>query len=84
MAVPSTVIGGRIKGRAQASASAGSLPRHPQGKWSGRASLGYSPAAVLTNRTVHSREGTRQGRCSKEVIPGSAKKQESREKKYGK
>lgn len=75
---------GRIQGRAQASASAGSLPRHPQGKWPGPASRDYSPAAVLTSRTVHSSEGTRQGRCSEEVIPGPAKKQESRDKKYGK
>lgn len=82
--VPYTVIGGRIQGRAQASASAGSLPRHPQGKWPGPASRDYSPAAVLTSRTVHSSEGTRQGRCGEEVIPGPAKKQESRDKKYGK
>lgn len=82
--VPSTLIRGRITGRAQASASAGSLPRHPKEKWPGRVSGGYSPAAVLTSRTVHSSEGTRQGRCNEEVIPGSAKKQESREKKYGK
>lgn len=34
---------------------------------------------MLTNRAVHSSQGTRQGRCSEEVIPGPAKKQEGKE-----
>lgn len=39
---------------------------------------------MLTSRTAHNSQGTRKGRCSEEVIPGPAKKQEGKEKKSGK
>lgn len=83
--IPSTVTRGDVSRRASAGLGLRGLPPSPPlGKWPGRATRGYSPAAVLTSRMAHGSQGTRQGRCSEEVIPGPAKKQEGKEKKYGK
>lgn len=82
--VPYTAIAGRVaKGERRPRPLRAPSPATRRGK-ALRAARGYSPAAVLTSRTVHRSDGTHRGRSSEEVIPGPAEKQESRGKKYGK